>query len=196
MKQAQLGLHELYTTVADINAQEEGLPPAAKTREPAPSTKAPVKRPRDSSAAAAAAPAPSPAPAPAPAVSPAVQASLQQRAPMAPTPTPELHIDDDAGFSTQFVAASSLTFLFDVLTAGVCPSPEKSMLPQGFPWNCWHGEQCTRRMHPSATSDDCVCPNHTSAPMRALFWFLPSSSISKKMQLCHICFLARKRRKD
>ena len=109
-KQAQRGLHELYATVADINAQEEGLPPAAKAREPAPSTKVPVKRPRESSASAS--PAPAPAPVPAPAVSPAVQAPLQQRAPVAPTPAPDLHIDDDSSFSTQFVVVSLCLSLF------------------------------------------------------------------------------------
>ena len=108
-KQAQRGLHELYATVADINAQEEGLPPAAKAREPAPSTKVPVKRPRESSAAAS--PAPALAPVPAPAVSPAVQAPLQQRAPVAPTPAPDLHIDDDSSFSTQFVVFCLSLFL-------------------------------------------------------------------------------------
>lgn len=125
-KQAQRWLHELYTTVADINAQEEGLPPAAKAKEPAAGTKVPVKRPRDSSPAAP--PAPSPAAVPAPAVSPAVQAPLQQRAPVAPTPTPELHIEDDAGFSTQFVMRSCFFFphsptLF--VTANVCFLREK-----------------------------------------------------------------------
>lgn len=121
VNQAQRGLHELYTTVADINAQEEGLPPAVKAKEPAAGTKVPVKRPRDSSPTAP--PAPSPAAVPAPAVSPAVQAPLQQRAPVAPTPTPELHIEDDAGFSTQFVMRS-----FVSLTHPVCHS--QCVLPQ------------------------------------------------------------------
>ena len=119
-KQAQRGLHELYATVADINAQEEGLPPAAKAREPAPSTKVPVKRPRESSAAAS--PAPALAPVPAPAVSPAVQAPLQQRAPVAPTPAPDLHIDDDSSFSTQFVVS---LFLCSCVFIGVLFLREK-----------------------------------------------------------------------
>ena len=134
-KQAQRGLHELYATVADINAQEEGLPPAAKAREPAPSTKVPVKRPRESSAAAS--PAPAPAPVPAPAVSPAVQAPLQQRAPVAPTPAPDLHIDDDSSFSTQFVVVSLCLSLFLCVHRCfvLCSFSEKSMLQQGSRWN-------------------------------------------------------------
>ena len=192
-KQAQRGLHELYTTVADINAQEEGLPPAAKAKEPAAGTKVPVKRPRDSSPAAP--PVPSPAAVPAPAVSPAVQAPLQQRAPVAPTPTPELHIEDDAGFSTQFVMCSS----FVSLTHPVCHS--QCVLPQRKTCCCrvLNGAVGTE----SNVRDVCIPLLHPMTVRVLITHTLPLSSpttTKKKMQVYQFSFLfwflVRKGRKD
>lgn len=116
-EQAQQGLHELYYAVADINAQEEGLPPPARPGVAAPSSKPPAKRAReDCTPAPASAPAPAPAAVPVPAVSPAVQAPLQP-----PAPTPELRIEDDSACPTQFVPSpSSFHPFFLLLIQGWC----------------------------------------------------------------------------